>query len=77
MEISQGMVHVRNFSNESLLFSHSVKQIHKCVMEQADHTHFLYTLKPSQVSNNTPNATLLVVRHIPELAFIHFFPLTL
>ncbi|XP_047736241.1 uncharacterized protein LOC108675467 [Hyalella azteca] len=54
VEISQGMVTVLSVSPESEmpLFAHSVKQIHQCVMEQADHTHFLYTLKPMPDKEN-------------------------
>lgn len=38
---------MRNMATEVVILSHTVRQIHKCVMEQADHTCFLYTLKPN------------------------------
>ncbi|XP_027224440.1 TBC1 domain family member 1 isoform X1 [Penaeus vannamei] len=44
--ITRGNITMRDTSGVVLL-NHTVKQIHKCVMEQADHTCFLYTLKPS------------------------------
>ncbi|XP_042855971.1 TBC1 domain family member 1-like isoform X2 [Penaeus japonicus] len=46
VEIVRGNITMRDTSGVVLL-NHTVKQIHKCVMEQADHTCFLYTLKPS------------------------------
>ncbi|XP_042241849.1 uncharacterized protein LOC121879310 [Homarus americanus] len=46
VEINRGNVTVREVSSGVVVISHTVKQIHKCVMEQADHTCFLYTLKP-------------------------------
>ena len=49
VEVSHGHVNVLR-DEDGLLFSHSVKQFHKCVMEQMDRTHFLYTLKPNTVS---------------------------
>ncbi|KAK3867460.1 hypothetical protein Pcinc_027094 [Petrolisthes cinctipes] len=47
VEIARGSVTMRSVTGVVLL-SHTVRQIHKCVMEQADHTCFLYTLKPPQ-----------------------------
>ncbi|XP_071550765.1 TBC1 domain family member 1 [Panulirus ornatus] len=46
VEIDRGNVTVSDRSTGVVILSHTVKQIHKCVMEQADHTCFLYTLKP-------------------------------
>ncbi|XP_069162661.1 TBC1 domain family member 1 [Procambarus clarkii] len=46
VEINRGNVTIREVSTGIVILSHMVKQIHKCVMEQADHTCFLYTLKP-------------------------------
>lgn len=46
VEINRGNVTIREVSSGLVIISHMVKQIHKCVMEQADHTCFLYTLKP-------------------------------
>lgn len=47
VEISRGNVVVRSMTSRVVILSHTVRQIHKCVMEQADHTCFLYTLKPN------------------------------
>lgn len=47
VEISRGNVVVRSMTSRVVVLSHTVRQIHKCVMEQADHTCFLYTLKPN------------------------------
>uniref|UniRef100_A0A0P4WCG4 Rab-GAP TBC domain-containing protein n=1 Tax=Scylla olivacea TaxID=85551 RepID=A0A0P4WCG4_SCYOL len=46
VDITRGNVVVRNMASGIVTLSHTVRQIHKCVMEQADHTCFLYTLKP-------------------------------
>ncbi|KAG0719497.1 TBC1 domain family member 1 [Chionoecetes opilio] len=46
VEITWGNVVVRSVASGVVTLSHTVRQIHKCVMEQADHTCFLYTLKP-------------------------------
>lgn len=48
VEIARGSVTMRSAGTGVVLLSHTVRQIHKCVMEQADHTCFLYTLKPPQ-----------------------------
>ncbi|CAL4095349.1 unnamed protein product, partial [Meganyctiphanes norvegica] len=48
VEVKHGVVVVRDVSSDVVYLTHTVKQIHKCVMEQADHTCFLYTLKPME-----------------------------
>lgn len=46
VDITRGNVVVRKKTSGIVTLNHTVRQIHKCVMEQADHTCFLYTLKP-------------------------------
>ena len=44
MNINRGVISVKDDS-KNLKMCHTVKQIHICVMEQMDHSCFLYTLR--------------------------------
>ncbi|XP_064100515.1 TBC1 domain family member 1-like isoform X1 [Macrobrachium nipponense] len=58
VEINRGNVTLRDTSSGVVLLNHTVKQIHKCVMEQADHKFFLYTLRaPDKKECAVPGAS--------------------
>lgn len=46
--IKGGRFEVFEHDHGKEILQHSIKQIHKCVMEQADHRCFLYTLRPPE-----------------------------
>ncbi|XP_068231745.1 TBC1 domain family member 1 isoform X2 [Palaemon carinicauda] len=57
VEINRGNVNIRDTSSGVVILNHTVKQIHKCVMEQADHKFFLYTLRaPDKKESSVPGA---------------------
>ncbi|XP_076031403.1 TBC1 domain family member 1-like isoform X2 [Oratosquilla oratoria] len=66
VEVTKGLVIVKDTSGV-VVVSHAVRQIHKCVMEQADHSCFLYTLRTSEKENsNLPGVQGYVVAFDPS-----------